>query len=79
MQKTIGERLQETSEVLNQLNFEEHGKKLYETYKYSTSSSELYFKASGLIKTVLNDLEIKDELLIKRLEQLKADIDKNIS
>ena len=79
MSQTIGERLKEAATRLKSLGFSDFGEMLDDAYSYSSSSSEIYFKASGILKAVLNSCDIKDEIFVKSLEKLKADIDKNIS
>lgn len=78
MSKSIGDRINEAVLRLESLGLDDYSEMLNDAYRYSSSSSEIYFKCSGILKAILNNNEIKDEIFLKNLDKLKSDIDKNI-
>ena len=79
MLKTINDRLKDTTVRLTYFGFADYAEMLSDAYSYGVTSSEIYFTVSGILKAVLNTCDIKDDGLIKSIQMLKVDIDKQIS
>lgn len=75
MSKSLGERINEASFQLSSMGYDHYGELLKDAYMYGSSSSEIYFKCSGILKTVLSDIDVNDQNFINDLEELKKDID----
>ena len=79
MSLSVGHRIQKAVADLNRIGLTDYSESLSDAYLYSSTSSEIYFKVSGMLDFVLKNAAVSDEALAKELKNLKADIDEKIS
>ncbi len=61
--------------LLIECGFEQESAILNETLEFSTSSSELYFKVSGILKFFLSQDACSNEIAMRKLNDLNARLD----
>lgn len=57
----------------------EYADALDDALDYSGSSGELYFKSSAVLKKVLLEEKIKNELLVSKIKKTKSEVDRYTS
>jgi len=75
MAESLWSQIEYFVRVLKENGFDEEGERLEETLEFSTSSSELYFKTSGILKFFLSKNLCNDEIALKKLKNLDLEID----
>lgn len=75
MSETLWDQFEYLVGVLKECGFENEAAKLTETLGFSTSSNELYFKVSGILKFFLSQNACSDEIALRKLKRLKKELD----
>jgi len=74
---TLGDRIKDVAKKLDEVGYSSYGQELNDAYLYASTSSEIYFKASGVLNAAINNCQLNDDLL-NSLKKLKSEIDQYI-
>ena len=74
---TLGDRIKEAAKELGEAGYFSYGQELSDAYLYASTSSEIYFKASGVLNAAIGNCQLNDKLL-SSLKVLKYDIDQHV-
>ena len=74
---TLGDRIKEAAKELGEVGYSSYGQELSDAYLYASTSSEIYFKSSGVLNAAIDNCQLSDELL-SSLKRLKSEIDQYI-
>lgn len=73
---TLGDRIKEAAKQLGDVGYSSYGQELNDAYLYASTSSEIYFKTSGVLNAAIVNCQLNDDLL-SSLKRLKSDIDQH--